>query len=94
MRNDSDWAEDHGELPRRSRRQFEAEEAFEKLLAEHEEDCFVWRTRNLEDCDCPLSYLDWAEENPPRQSKTAKPKMVVDGAGTKMLSKLDGTSKK
>ena len=33
-------------------------------------------------------YVDWEDENPPRKSKSSLPKMGVDGAGLKMISKL------
>lgn len=33
-------------------------------------------------------YENWEDENPPRQSKSSLPKMGVDGAGLKMISKL------
>ena len=95
MGRDDDWADLHGEAPRRSRRAWEAEEAFEKLLKEHEEDCSVWRFRNLEDCDCVFSrYEDWPEQNPPRRSKTARPEMGEDGRSAKLLAGLKGVPRK
>ena len=33
-------------------------------------------------------YIDFEDENPPRKSKSSLPKMGVDGAGLKMISKL------
>jgi hypothetical protein len=37
---------------------FEKQEAFERELATHSEDCDVWLRRDLEDCDCFISQLD------------------------------------
>ena len=34
-------------------------------------------------------FKDWEDENPPRISKSSLPKMGVDGAGLKMISKLE-----
>ena len=42
----------------------------------------AWLVRNEE-------YVDWEDENPPRKSKSSLPKMGVDGAGLKMISKLE-----
>ena len=39
--------------------------------------------------DTVIDYIDWEEENPPRKSKSSLPKMGVDGAGLKMISKLE-----
>ena len=41
----------------------------------------------------PNEYIDWEDENPPRISKSSLPKMGVDGAGLKMISKLEKEKK-
>lgn len=43
----------------------------------HDEECGYW----IGDmCDCHVDeYIDWEDENPPRRSKSAPPRMGVSG---------------
>ena len=43
--------------------------------------------------DNQLEYMDWEDKNPPRKSKSSLPKMGVDGAGLKFISKLEKEKK-
>ena len=46
-----------------------------------------WKRENLKDQD---AWMDWEENNPPRRSKTERPKHTEDGRSVKLLSKLIG----
>mgnify|MGYP001558863970 CR=1 FL=1 len=60
-----------------------------KWLQEHDRECGLWFEYP---CDCAMSkpYEGWEEQNPPRVSNRARPKMGVDGKSVINIQRLIG----